>query len=146
MISGPAMTVRVVMSTVTMTTTTPSSASTRRSRSTPSADVADDAVDVEVASGHGPLDALDPGVGEHELVAVLAHEDAVLGHAHLHGEAAVLAQVPVLAVHRREPLGLGDVEQRLDLLGLGVTAGMDRRDAGVDDLDAEARAARRSPG
>ncbi len=45
------------------------------------ADVADDAVDVQVARGH-LLAARHAEVGEQELVAVLAHEHALVAHAH----------------------------------------------------------------
>ena len=53
------------------------------------ADVADDAVDVEVAGGHLPGDA-DAVVVEHELVAVLADERALGGHAHRLGQLGVV--------------------------------------------------------
>ena len=101
------------------------------------ADVADDAVDVEVAGRHlaGDADAL---VVDRELVAVGAHERALLGHAHRLGQLGVRHEVAVLAVHRHEPLRLHDREERLDLLLLGVAGGVDVLDAGVHDLGAEA--------
>ena len=43
-------------------------------------------------------------------------------------------QVPELAVHRDEQLGLRDRHQHLQLFGLGVAGGVHVGDAGVHDL------------
>ncbi len=99
------------------------------------ADIADDAVDVEEAGGHLRV-GLRPLLSEHELVAVGAHDDVVGGDAHLPAELGVGDHVAVLAVHRDEPLGPGDREVHLEVLGLGVAGGVDVGDARVHDLRA----------
>ena len=75
-------------------------------------------------------------VGQLEHVAVLADDDVVAGHAHDLAEAGVGHHVAELAVHRHEPLGVGDRQVRLDLVGLGVAGGVHVHDPGVHDLGA----------
>ena len=67
------------------------------------ADVADDAIDVEVAGRHAAVH-LDPGIGDLEHVAVLAHQHSLVGHAHQFTEATVGHQVAELAVDGHVPL------------------------------------------
>ena len=73
-----------------------------------------------------------------DLVAVLADERALGGHAHGLGQLGVVHEVAVLAVHRHEPLRLDDRQEGLELLLLGVAGGVHVLEAGVDDLGAEA--------
>ncbi len=107
----------------------------------PVADVADaEPVDVEVA-GRDPLHLPHALVGDLHAVAVLAQEDVVVGQAHRPRQGGVVDHVLVLAVHRDEPLGLGDRVVGLELVGLGVAGGVDVLQAGVHDLHAEAHEA-----
>ena len=84
MISGPTRISPVWPSTVTTTTTTPSFGQEAPVPEDTVADVADDAVHVEVAGRH-VLGDLEPVGGELERVAVLAQEDAIVRHPHLLG-------------------------------------------------------------
>ena len=98
------------------------------------ADVADDPVDVHVARGHGPALAERAFGRERDDVAVLADDDAVGGHADVAGELRVVNQVPVLAVHGDEPLGLEQIEQELQLFLRRMPRHVHRRRAVVHDL------------
>ena len=98
-------------------------------------DVADDAVDVEIAGRHASRErcAL---VGELDHVAVLAHEDVVPPDAHRLGETCVRVHVSVFAVDRHEPFRLDDRQVGLQLVGLRVAGRVHVSDAGVDHLRA----------
>ena len=109
------------------------------------ADVADDAVDVEVAGRH-----LGVGLaGRRRSSTSWSPSSQTMtwsaGTPIWPAELGVGDEVAVLAVHRDEPLGPGDREERLQLLLLGVAGGVDVVDAGVHDLGAEAAPGRRSP-
>ena len=98
-------------------------------------DVADDPVDVEVSRRH-PTGHLDAAVGDHQRIAVLADEHPIAGHSHRLAEAGVGDEMAELAVDRDVPLGPGDREVGLQLVGLGVPGGVDVLDTGVDHFGA----------
>ena len=104
------------------------------------ADVADDAVDVQVAGRH-PSDRGQSVVGELEHVAVLAQQHVVVGDTHRPPEPGVGDEMAILAVDRHVVVGPHDRQVGLDLVGLGVPGGVDVDDAGVDDLGAGAQQA-----
>ena len=110
------------------------------------ADVADDAVDVQVAGRHP--------AGRRSSAVVGERRARRRPRTRARGRAARPSAAPSLAWATRwryspwighEPLGLGDRQERLELLGLGVAGGVHVGDAGVHDLGAERAAARRSP-
>ena len=105
------------------------------------ADVADDAVDVQVAGRHAARlrrarrrssSMTSPSSHTSTWSAGDAHHAARAGRGH---------QVAVLAVHRHEPLGLRRVSRSLQLFGLGVARDVHVGDAGVDHLGAGAEQA-----
>src|SRR5207253_2059075 len=97
------------------------------------ADVANGAVDVQVAGRHlaRPGDAV---VVEGDDVAVLAQQHLRLVDAHPHGEPGVVDEVTVLAVHGDESFRPGHGQHGLQLRLLAVTAGVDLGLVGVDHL------------
>ena len=110
------------------------------------ADVADDAVDVEVAGRH-PAGRCEAVVGR----ASARRRPRTPAR----GRAARPSATPSLALATRwryspwighEPLGLGDRQVGLDLVGLGVAGGVHVGDAGVDRPRRRRAAGRRSPG
>src|SRR4051794_7263194 len=100
------------------------------------ADVTHDAVDVEEAGRH-LVDELGTVVGQLDDVAVLGQQHVRLGDAHLHRQPRVVDEMTELAVHRDEELGLGDRQERLQFLLLGVAADVHVGNARVHDLGTE---------
>ena len=103
-------------------------------------DVADDAVDIEVAGGHASS-RLQTVVAEGQHIAVLAHQHVIARHAHEVAELRVGDQVSILAVDGHEEIGRRQRQVRLDLVGLGMARGVHIRDARVDHLRAGAQQA-----
>ena len=103
------------------------------------ADVADDAVDVEVP-GRAPPSGYRSCRRRSMMSWSPSSQTSTWssGTPICRAEPGVGDQVAVLAVHRHEPLRLGDREERLELLLLGVTRGVHVLDAAVHDLDADA--------
>ena len=100
------------------------------------ADVADDPVDVHVAGGHRVPFAVGALGRERDDVAVFTDDDAILRDADLARELRVVHEMPVLTVHRHEPLRLEQVEQELQLFLRRMTRDVHRRRAIVHDLGA----------
>src|SRR5205807_4276338 len=101
------------------------------------ADVAHDAVDVEVPGRH-LTGEVQPAVAEGDDVAVLAQQHVSLRHPHGDGQTGVVGQVAELAVHGDEVLGAGHGQHGLQLALHGVPAHVHLGQPGVDHLGAQA--------
>jgi hypothetical protein len=69
---------------------------------------------------------------------VFEHQGAFLGHPALQGQAAVLDQVAVFAVHRDEVPGAHGLQHDAQFLAVGVPRGVDGLDLLVEDFRAQA--------
>src|SRR5438132_5151383 len=75
-----------------------------------------------VHEDHPGLDAraAPHGIAQLNGISVLHDQDAVLGHAHLHGQPCVMGEMPQLAMDRDEPSRPNQVQHELQLFRRGV--------------------------
>ena len=128
----------VCRSSTTTGTTMPSAERWRRSRITISSiSSTPGAVEEHAAGGHvGHLARAVAGEGQH--VAVFDDEHVVRGHARLHGQARVLGEHAVLAVHGHEVAGAHALDHLDQLVLAGVAGHVHARVAAVHDVAAAA--------